>query len=144
MEYKVIVNFLKEQIFIFGICPCCKEIFNLTDSAISIKTKKVILSESKEIIEMQMQNKKLTDVLENLSGKVEENKYLISDLKEEFRNNDTIEVVRRKKEGRNVAIKKTQESFPFFLKKILTLGMQGLYFLQLNLLFLMEWQKQIP
>ena len=117
MEYKIIVEFLKEQIYIFGVCPCCNEIFNLADTAISVKTKKAILSESKKIIEMQAQNQKLTDNLEALSVKLEENKYGLYALKDEMKNNDTAEVIKRKKEGRKHAIKKTQENFPIFYKK---------------------------
>ncbi len=50
---KFLVLFYKEQHYIFGICPCCNKIFQLSAAALFIMGKKVTLPELGEIIEEQ-------------------------------------------------------------------------------------------
>lgn len=44
-----LVAFYKEQRFIFGICPCCEEVFNLLDATISTTDKRIPLAELQNI-----------------------------------------------------------------------------------------------
>lgn len=117
MDYQIYVDILKEQVHIFGLCPCCGDIFNLSDVIISTGTKKAIISETKSIIELQNKNYNLEDKYSFLSEKLEDNHYNIMDLKEEARDTTTIEIVKKKIEGRKEAIKKTKSFFPLFAKK---------------------------
>ena len=117
MDIKVIVNFYKEQIYVFGICPCCKEIFHLPDANLSVKTKKVLLSESKNIIELQNSNERLSNKSETLNYKLEDIKYNISELKLELKSKDTKEITKVKKQGRREAINASKRFIPVFNRK---------------------------
>lgn len=117
MDYKIIIDFYKEQVHIFGICPCCNEIFHLPETSLSIKTKKVILSESKDIMDLQTKNMRLTEKVELLNDKVDDYKYKISELKHDLKNNDTQEITKVKKEGRKEAINSSKSFIPIFEKK---------------------------
>jgi len=73
--------FYKEQHFIFGICPCCNEIFQLSHSSLSIPGKQITLPELRTIaadenkVDLAEQKlESLSDKWESKHEKYEENK----------------------------------------------------------------------
>ena len=117
MDIKVIVDFYKNQIYIFGICPCCKEIFHLPESCLSLPTKKIILSESRDVINLQRKNESFEMKIDEESQKIEEKQYEISELKLELKNKDNQQITRVKKQGRKEAINASRKVIPIFTKK---------------------------
>lgn len=117
METKVIVDFYKQLVYIFGICPCCNEILHIPEANLSLPTKKVILSESKRIIELQNQNENKRERIESIDEAVDYNNYEISELKLELKSKDNQEIIKVKKDGRRQAIDSTKKVVPIFGKK---------------------------
>lgn len=78
-----LIFFYKEQHFIFGICPCCAEIFQLSEASLSIPGKQVTLPELK-IIQQEERKKELAEEKlekvanrwEDLNDKYEDDKML--------------------------------------------------------------------
>jgi len=66
-----LIFFYKEQHFIFGICPCCAEIFQLSDATIFMPGRKIPLPELKAIQIEENKVEQAQQKLDLLSGKWE-------------------------------------------------------------------------
>ena len=118
MDTELLFVFLKEQYYVFGICPCCGDIFQLSDCIITVRHKHISLPEHEDIIELQQRNERQIEKLDDLEGRLDEKKYAISELKFELRaSKDNAEVIRRKKEGRKHALNKSKKYINLFHKK---------------------------
>lgn len=118
METKLLVAFFKEQYYVFGICPCCGDIFQLSDCLITVKHKHVALPEHEDIIDLQEKNERHLEKLEELEGQLDEKKYALSELKYEMKaSKDNAEITRYKKEGRKHALNKSKKYISLFHKK---------------------------
>jgi predicted Holliday junction resolvase-like endonuclease len=116
VDEKQVLGFLNDKNHIFGICPCCNEIFSLSEVVISIGSVKTI-KEKKEILKVQNNKLNLEDQLEDKENIAEDLKYEIIDLNDDLRQNDT-EVLREVKIlGRKEATTATKNLLPFFKKK---------------------------
>lgn len=83
-----LIFFYREQHFIFGICPCCAEIFQLSDSTIFMPSKQITLPELKAIQIEENKVEQAEQKLESLSEKWEdlndkyEDKKMLYDIEE--------------------------------------------------------------
>jgi predicted Holliday junction resolvase-like endonuclease len=118
MEEKLLLAFFKEQYYVFGICPCCGDIFQLSDCLITVRHKHITLPEHENIIDLQEKNVRQLEKLEELEGQFDEKKYAISELKYELKvAKDNAEITRYKKEGRKQALSKSKKFIGLFHKK---------------------------
>lgn len=114
---KFLILFYKEQYYVFGICPCCKKIFQLSDCNISIKNKKISLPELSNIIKEQYkldQEEGKLDSLQELFYEKQENYHF---KKEEYQSVEPIIEKKVKMEGRKQAIKRIKKIDKVFMKR---------------------------
>lgn len=110
--------FYKEQRFIFGICPCCGKIFQLTDCAIYFRTKRMRIDELDVTIEkgqeMQKEQERLESMEEDLYELQDQAGYLEAEYKEKAK-----PIIERKYkvEGRKQALARIKRVDKVFTKR---------------------------
>jgi len=115
---RFVLLFYKEQRFIFGICPCCRKIFQLTDCAIYFGGKRVRINELDAAIERGQDIHREEDKLQSL----EEDRYGLQDdidvLKSEYEDQVKPIIERKYKvEGRRQALARIKKVDKIFTRK---------------------------
>jgi predicted Holliday junction resolvase-like endonuclease len=114
---RFIILFYQEQHFIFGVCPCCYHIFQLSECVVSVKGKKIILPEVKEIMEHQAQVSKQEERLSMLDQKLFDQQDKYTYLEQEIKDGESHIERRYRNEGRKQALKKIKKVDKVFIKR---------------------------
>lgn len=114
---KFILVFYQEQQFIFGICPCCNNFFQLSECSLSIKGKRIILPEVKGIMERQNQVSKLEERIGELEEKLFDQQDKYSNLEEEKKDMESHIEKRYRNEGRKQALKRMGKVDKVFIRR---------------------------
>lgn len=118
MEFdKFIIAYYQEQQHIFGICPCCDNIFQLSECAISVKGKKITLPEVKEITNRQDLVSRLGGKIENLDWKLSDQREKYTDLEQEIKDMESHITKRYRNAGRKQALKQIGKVDKVFTKR---------------------------
>jgi predicted Holliday junction resolvase-like endonuclease len=119
MEWvQFILLFYKEQRFIFGICPCCRRIFQLTDCAIYFGGKRMRINELDEMIEHGQALQEKEEKLESFEGDLYGLQENIATLESEYE--EQVQPIIEKKykmEGRRQALARIQKIDKVFTRK---------------------------
>jgi len=114
---KVVVCFYKEQYYIFGVCPCCKKIFQLTDCAVNIPGIKITFKQLHNIVKEREKLDKRRDAFESREDKYYENNERYQNRLDEFKTSDKIIEKRVRRSGRKLALKKIGKIDKVFSQK---------------------------
>jgi predicted Holliday junction resolvase-like endonuclease len=118
MEFdKFIIAFYQEQQHIFGICPCCTNVFQLSECAISVKGKKITIPEVKEITNLQNQVARLEERIGDLDGKLYDQQDKYTELEQEIKDMESHVTKRYRNAGRKQALKQISKVDKVFTKR---------------------------
>lgn len=118
MEFdKFIIAFYQEQQHIFGICPCCDNVFQLSECAISVKGKKITIPEVKEITSLQNQLARLEERIDDLDGKLYDQQDKYTELEQEIKDMESHVTKRYRNAGRKQALKQIGKVDKVFTKR---------------------------
>jgi predicted Holliday junction resolvase-like endonuclease len=114
---KILLVFYKEQHFIFGICPCCNHIFQLSEASIGIRTKKVILPELKNIMDIQNQVSRRDDYNRTLEEQLFDYREQYSSTEQELEDMESMIEKKYRNEGRRQALKRMKKVDKVFIRR---------------------------
>jgi len=119
MEWtKFILFFYKEQQYIFGVCPCCGKIFQLTDCGIYFPGKHIVIDEINEVIKQGKTVQRESEKLEDLEGRVYKIQDQIENIKTEYEEQVQPLIENKYKvEGRRQALAKIEKVSKIFTKR---------------------------
>lgn len=115
---KFILLFYKEQQYIFGVCPCCQKIFQLTDCSIYFQGKRFVIKELDNVIEREKLIKKKEEKRDSIEAKLYDMQNQIETIQSEYENKvQPIIEKKYKPEGRKQALAQIKKVDKVFTKK---------------------------
>ncbi len=114
---KIVICLYKEQYYIFGVCPCCKKIFQLTDCVVNIPSGKITFKQLHDITKEREKLEKKRDAFDTGEYKYYENNEKYQSSLSEFKTGDKIVEKRIRKSGRKLALKKISKIDKVFSQK---------------------------
>ncbi len=114
----LLLAYYKDMRYIFGICPCCGEIFNLSSATIRSKLKPLTLPKYDHLLGAQEQIGSADEEMENIESRYHERFDALSMREEEYRANVEPEIIQKVRlEGRRQAMKRIKKIDKVFTKK---------------------------
>lgn len=114
---KFLVLFYKEQHYVFGVCPCCNKIFQLTDTVVSIENKRITLPEMDGILKKQRQADRDQENLDSLQESFYEKQQGLLSRQEQYAEVEPVIVRKVRIEGRRQALNRIKKIDRVFSKR---------------------------